>query len=57
MSQTDDDKERPLDKGITDVALLFPKRYLRGADLRGRDVTLTISKVVTRTLRKTDGTE
>lgn len=55
MSQKED-PERDLASKINDVDLLFPKRYIRGADLQGRDVTLTISRIATRTLRKADGT-
>lgn len=30
---------------LTDVDLLYPSRYLRAADLRGRDATVTITEV------------
>ena len=40
-----------------DVNLLFPSLYLRCADLRGRDVTLTIDRVQMDSLRTDHGTE
>jgi hypothetical protein len=40
-----------------DARLLFPKQYLCAADLRGRDVTLTISRLVQEDLRTDKGDE
>lgn len=44
----------PIEDGFS-ADLLFPSRYLRSADLKGQDVTLTISDVTFRDLRRTDG--
>jgi hypothetical protein len=44
-------------EGLTDIALLYPSRYLCCADLRGRDVTLTIHRVALRDLKTTQGRE
>jgi hypothetical protein len=40
-----------------DARLLFPKEYLCAADLRGKDVTLTISRLVQENLRTDKGDE
>jgi hypothetical protein len=41
---------------FNDVGLLFPSEYLQAADLRGRDVVVTIEKVDPRhSLKRTDG--
>jgi hypothetical protein len=43
-------------KDFNDVGLLFPSEYLQAADLRGKDVTVTIEKVDPRhSLKKNDG--
>jgi hypothetical protein len=39
------------------VRLLFPNKYLAAPDLRGRDVTLTISRLQQETLRTNEGDE
>lgn len=38
------------------VDLMFPNRYLKAANLQGKDVTLTIKKVQIEELKRTDGT-
>lgn len=38
---------------MTDIRLLFPSKYLKAADLRGKDRTLTIDRVVEREELKT----
>ena len=40
-----------------DARLLFPNDYLGAPDLKGREVTLTISRVVREKLRTQDGDE
>jgi len=40
-----------------DARLLFPNEYLGAPDLRGKDVALTIARVVRETLRTQDGDE
>jgi hypothetical protein len=40
---------------MADVRLLFPHEYLQAADLRGRDVTLTVSQVKADKLHTEDG--
>ena len=40
-----------------DARLLFPNDYITAADLRGRDVTLTISKFKVEDLRTSAGSE
>ncbi len=40
---------------VTDARLLFPSAYIAAADLKGNDVTLTISKVVVEALQMTNG--
>ncbi len=37
------------------VDLMFPNRYLKSGDLKGKDVKLTISSVGKETLQRTDG--
>lgn len=37
------------------VDLMFPNRYLKAADLRGKDVTLTVDHVKIEELKRTDG--
>lgn len=39
------------------VDLMFPNRYLKSGDLKGKDVPLTISKVEMEELTRTDGNE
>jgi len=51
------ENEVPLAKDITDVKLMFPSKYLRAADLRGCDVSLTISKITRRVVRGKDGSD
>lgn len=40
-----------------DARLLFPNKFISAADLRGKDVSLTISKVVLDELRTDQGSE
>lgn len=41
----------------THVDLMFPNRYLKSGDLRGKEVTLTIANVQMETLQRLDGGE
>lgn len=40
-----------------DARLLFPNEYLGAADLRGKDVTLTVARLALEDLRTESGTE
>jgi hypothetical protein len=42
---------------MADIRLLFPHEYLQAADLRGKDVPLTVSRVTVDDLRTDKGTE
>lgn len=50
-----DDNDIAIGKDLDHVQLLFPNQYLAAADLRGRDVALTIEKVTLRDLQKKGG--
>ncbi len=39
------------------VDLMFPNRYLKAADMKGREVEMTIDSVVMETLKRSDGSE
>jgi hypothetical protein len=44
-----------LPKSTDHVQVMYPSKYLKKEDLRGKDVTLTIDKVTLRNVRMTNG--
>ena len=50
-----DDTDIPIGEDLDHVQLLFPSQYVSAADLKGRDVTLTIERVVLRDLHLSNG--